>query len=226
MRLTTLIVSKILLLWLASSAYAVEESIFLYEGEEIKLYYFAPNESFTAPRLAILVAGGSNDEYMAQAQYWIGKEMVDRGWAIAVPISPAGRKYFAEKTGLFSSLISFIQQSHDLYDSKPLLLGISEGGSSALAIAAENPSLFAGVIATPGRIWDSERVKDLNGLPVYLRIGEKDSYRWHKLLPEMVNTLHNAGANVDAAIMPDAKHLFELNWNNFDQWLENVKQLN
>lgn len=213
----------LLLLPLLATSHAAEETVFINDDVAIKLYYFAPAPEFETPRLAILLSGGSNDEYMAQAQYWIGKEMVDRGWAIAVPISPKGRKYFVEDTDVFPKLLDFIHATHELADSKPLLVGVSGGGSAALAVAAQSPSLYAGVIAVPGRIWEPAKFKNLEGLPIYLRVGEKDSFRWNKQLPDMVEVLHGAGGNVDAALMPGEKHIFELDWEDFDAWLEKLQ---
>ncbi|MFK7865048.1 MAG: alpha/beta hydrolase-fold protein [Pseudohongiellaceae bacterium] len=212
------------LLLLAGSltSHAVEETVFLNNDVPIKIYYFAPTQEFVAPRLAVLLSGGSNDEYMAQAQYWIGKEMVDRGWAIAVPISPKGRNYFIEETSAIPNLLDFVKKTYTLDESKPILVGVSGGGSAALAIAAQNPALYSGVIATPGRILEPARFNQLEGLPIYLRIGEKDPFRWHKQLPEMLKILNGAGANVDGALMPAAKHIFELDWDSFDSWLNKL----
>jgi predicted esterase len=218
------IILFLMLLPLLATSQAAEETVFINDDVAIKLYYFAPGPEFETPRLAILLSGGSNDEYMAQAQYWIGKEMVTRGWAIAVPISPKGRKYFVEDTAVLPKLLDFIHDTYELDDRKPLLVGVSGGGSAALAIAAQSPALYAGVIATPGRIWDPSKFKNLDGLPIYLRIGEKDSFRWNKLLPDMMDVLNNAGGNLDAALMPGEKHIFELNWENFDAWLGKLQQ--
>lgn len=212
----------LLLLSVVLTANAAEETVFLNDDVAIKLYYFAPAEEFAKPRLAVLLSGGSNDEYMAQAQYWIGKEMVDRGWAIAVPISPKGRKYFIEDPDVIPKLVNFIREAHVLDGDKPILVGVSGGGSAALAIAAHNPSLYGGVIATPGRLLDPAKISGLEGLPIYLRIGEKDPFRWNKRLPAMLQTLKDAGGNVDGALMPGAKHIFELDWENFDNWLEKL----
>lgn len=213
---------SLLVLPVFMAAHGAEETVFLNDDVAIKLYYFAPAEDFEKPRLAVLLSGGSNDEYMAQAQYWIGKEMVDRGWAIAVPISPEGRKYFIEDSEVFPKLLDFIGTAHALDDSKPILVGVSGGGSAALAIAAKNPELYGGVIAAPGRILEASEFIDLKGLPIYLRIGEKDPFRWNKQLPDMVKILTKANGDLDAALIPDAKHIFELDWENFDSWLEKL----
>ncbi len=214
----------VFLLGFLNTAQAAEETVFLTGGDAIKLYFFRPEPALEPPRLAILISGGSNDEYMAEVQYWIGKEMVTRGWAIAVPISPKGGNYFVDEADVFPRLLDFIAASHDLHNSKPLLFGVSQGGSAALAIAAQNPSLYSGVIATPGRLSKAAEIGDLKGLPIYLRIGEKDTFHWHKQLPEMVNTLYNAGANVNAGLVPNGRHLFQLDWADFDIWLDQLKQ--
>jgi len=226
MRFSRLIFLTAALLGIVTAAQAAEEKVFLNDGEAIKLYFFTPEPGAEPPRLAILISGGSNDEYMAEVQFWIGKEMVNRGWAIAVPIAPKGGDYFVEETGVFPKLIEFITSSHKLHPSKPLLFGVSQGGSAALAIAAQNPTLYSGVIATPGRLSKKANFRDLDGLPVYLRIGEKDSFHWHKQLPDIVNTLYTAGANVDAGLVANGKHLFQLDWPDFDSWLEKLKQSN
>lgn len=215
------------LLSLSAASHAAEETVFLNDDVAIRLYYFGPdtfdpNANVEKPRLALLISGGSNGEYMAQAQYWIGRRMVERGWAVAVPISPSGRKYFIQEADVIPKVVDFLNDLHNLGDAKPLLVGISDGGSAALAIAAQNPEFYGGVIATPGRIWDSTEFKNLNGLPVFLRVGEKDSFLWNKQLPDMVKTLDNAGANIDAGLIPGAKHLFELNWDEFDAWLQKL----
>ncbi|MFT4862490.1 MAG: putative esterase [Pseudohongiellaceae bacterium] len=224
MRFSRLLTLTAFLFGLMNALQAAEERVFLNDGDAIKLLFFTPEPSAEPPRLAILISGGSNDEYMAQVQYWIGKEMVNRGWAVAVPISPKGGDYFVKETGVFPKLLEFISSSHRLHPSKPLLFGVSQGGSAALAIAAQNPKLYSGVIATPGRLSKKADFQNLDGLPIYLRIGEKDSFHWHKQLPEIVNTLYSAGANVDAGLIANGKHLFQLDWQDFDSWLEKLKQ--
>ena len=201
---------------------AAEDTVILADGVAIKVLFFQPREIETPP-LAVLVSGGSNNEFMARAQFWFGKELVERGWAVAVPISPEGRTYFIDNPGLFPEIIANLHKNHSLQRSKTLLVGISSGGSAALAIAAQQPEHYLGVVATPGRLYDEEKLQSLNGLPIYLRIGEKDNFRWNNKLGSTVDFLHGAGANVDAAIVPDARHIFPLDWENLEAWLEKVQ---
>ena len=212
------------LLLTSGSLLAAEETLILNDGYSVKVLFFEPSDSNEAPPLALLVAGGSNNEFMARAQFWMGKEMVGRGWAIAVPISTEGREFFVDNPQLFPEIIGLLRDSHDLKKAKTLLVGISSGGSAALAIAAQDPQHYLGVIAAPGRILDELLFENLNGLPVYLRIGEKDNFRWNRRLQATAELLHRAGASVDAAIMPKAKHIFRLDWENLEAWLQGLQQ--
>ena len=65
--------------------FAAEQNVELQNGSTVKLFFFEPHSEGEPPPLAIFIAGGSNNEFMAKAQFWLGKEFVDRGWAIAVP---------------------------------------------------------------------------------------------------------------------------------------------
>jgi predicted esterase len=106
---------------------------------------------------------------------------------------------------------------------KSLLLGVSTGGSSALEIASRNPQNYLGVVAVPGRIKSSEPIPFLQGLPVFLRIAERDYFRWQKDLPDMAQFLTNAGAKVDAALVAGGRHTFTINWQELDPWLDSLK---
>lgn len=203
---------------------AAEENLILADGDPIKLLFFAPEQSIETPPLALLVSAGSNNKFMARAQFWLGRELVQRGWAIAVPISPGGGRYFEDNPQLFPEIISRLHASHRLKTGKTLLVGISNGGSSALAIAAYAPENYLGVVATPGRIRDQAQFNNLDGLPVYLRIGARDNFRWNKGLGETIEVLHAAGAKVNAAIIPEARHIFRLDWENLQVWLGGLQQ--
>ena len=207
----------------SAGLWAAEEFLVLADGTEVKVLFFEPQEPLQTPPLALLISGGSANEFMARAQFWLGKELLNRGWAIAVPISPDGNRFSADNSTLFPELIKLLHASHALKAGKPLLLGISSGGSAALAIAAQNPAAYLGVVATPGRIDLDSSLGSLNSLPIYLRIGEQDSFRWNRRMDAMVESLQLAGARVDAAIVPGARHIFKLDWDNLETWLTKLQ---
>jgi len=224
LRTIHIFVLLLLVALLPTRSFAAEDVLTLGDGVSIRLLFFAPENSMKPPPLALLMTGGSNDEFMARAQYWLGKELVDRGWALAVPISDQGRKFFVENSSLMLIVISQLREKYSVGDEKPLLVGISSGGSAALAIATNAPEHYSGVIAAPGRIWDETQFSALMDLPIYLRIGEKDDFRWHRKLESNVAVLQDAGAKVDAALVPDAGHIFPLNWIEIENWLGNLSQ--
>ena len=212
-----------LVLLAAPLLHAAEDIFVVGDGVELKVLFFQPDEVTSAPPLAVFVTGGSNNKFMARGQYWIGRELVRRGWAVAMPISPGGREYFVENLELIPGLISRLYEVHELGASKPLLVGVSSGGSAALIIAARQPQNYLGVVATPGRIKDAAEFSDLDGLQVYLRVGEKDNFHWNRRFDETVGILTAGGARVDAAIMPDAKHTFRPDWDDLENWLSGLK---
>jgi len=207
----------------AVPASAGEDAVLLSGGENIRVLFFEPMEAVSPP-LAIMVSGGYSNEFMARAQFWLGKELVDRGWAVAVPISPGGRDFFVDHAGEFPQLIRDLQDLHGLSHSKTLLVGVSSGGSAALEIAAVQPEHYMGVVATPGRITGESGLSHLDGLPVYLRIGEKDDFRWNREFQAVVARLKSAGASVNSALVPGAKHIFPVNWLDLEPWLATTLQ--
>lgn len=207
---------------------AAEQTLQLHDGVSVKLFFFEPHaeplDVSDPPPLAIFIAGGSNNEFMAKAQFWLGKEFVDRGWAIAVPMSPDGKRFSMGDSSTLPQIIEQLHATHTLQDTKPILVGMSSGGSEAMAIAFLNPGAFRGVVATPGRIKADASFAELDRLPFYIRIGEKDDFRWNRMLESMSQRLRTAGAEVDAAIVEDARHVFQLDWESLEAWLGKLKQ--
>ena len=202
---------------------AAEQNVELQNGSTVKLFFFEPPSEGEPPPLAIFIAGGSYNEFMAKAQFWLGKEFVDRGWAIAVPMSAGGSLFSAAGDSRIEQIIGQLHASHTLHDSKPLLVGMSSGGSEAMAIAALNPHAYRGVVATPGRIKTDTALQELNKLPFYIRVGEKDDFKWDRILESMTQRLRLAGAEVDSAIVQDARHVFQIDWESLENWLGKLK---
>lgn len=209
------------LLFLSAGSQAAEEYIALDDSTTIKVFLFLPKAAGDGPwPLAVLMPGGQGQEYTARSQFWLGKELTERGWTIAVPIAPDSGDFFEENAKLIPRVIAKLHDNPSIRPGKSLLLGVSTGGSSALEIAGLNPEDYLGVIAVPGRLRKDSALPDMHGLPVFLRIAEKDAFRWQKRMPGMVQRLEGAGARVNAALVPDARHTFRINWDELDPWLD------
>lgn len=202
-----------------------ERMVELEDGSRIKVFVFFPKEDGDGPwPLGVLMPGGTANEYVARAQFWLGHELTNRGWAIAVPVSPDASSFFGENARKIPEAISKLQESPRINPGKSLLVGISNGGTSAIEIAARTPENYFGVVAVPGIIKNPEVIQDMKGLPVYIRIGENDLLRWYRHLPDVTRTLRDAGARVDSALVPDANHVFPINWDRLQPWLEEVSK--
>ena len=217
------LIQALFLVALAGFAVASEETLVLGDGVSLKILYFAPENIQQAPPLALLISGGSSNEFMARAQFWLGKEFVARGWAIAIPISPDGVRFPEHSADVLPRIVEYLHQAHRLRSGNPLLVGISGGGSAALEIALNNPGGFSGVVATPGRINQESTLQALQGLPVYLRVGEKDDFLWNRTMDSQAATMRAAGAEVNAALVPNARHIFRLDWDGLEIWLEQTR---
>jgi dipeptidyl aminopeptidase/acylaminoacyl peptidase len=175
--------------------------------------------------LVILMPGGSGDESLARdLHFWLGEELKERGWAVAVPVSPNGRSFRGSNNALIPQLISVLEKDERIADGRTLLAGISNGGMSALEIAARSPEDYRGVMAVPALIPERLEVSRLAGMPIYLRIGDQDEFSWMNRFEETRSALDQAGAIVDADLVFMAPHMFSMEWETLDPWLQSVLQ--
>jgi len=187
------------------------------------VYLLLPDEGDEAP-LVILMPGGSGEEALAwDLQGWLGVEMAQRGWAVAVPVSPNGRSFRGDNNALIPLLIDALQQRDGIAEGSTLLAGISNGGMSALEIAAADERDYLGIMAVPALVPRGLDMTALAGLPIYLRIGDQDEMSWMNRFEETRTALEEAGAQVDADLVFMAQHMFAMDWENLDPWLEALR---
>ena len=160
--------------------HAEERYVTALDGSTIKVFLFYPKNDGEGPwPLSVLMSGGIANEYIVRAQFWLGHELANHGWVIAVPVSPDANAFFGKSGERIPQVIEQLHQDHRIEAGKSLLVGVSNGGSSALAIASHNPDKYYGVVAVPGIIKDVETIGDFHDLPVFVRIGENDFLGWN-----------------------------------------------
>ena len=195
------------------SAFAKPErlEIELADSSTIMTYLLFPQEQTnTALPLIILMPPGSGEAALAyDLQSWLGEEMAQRGWAVAVPVSPDQKSF---------------RGANNLLSGKVVLAGVSNGGISALEIAGTAPERVMGVVGVPALVSSQTKLDGLAALPVYLRIGDQDELMWMNRFEETKNTLIEAGAVVDADLLFMSPHMFTIDWENLDPWLQTIKQ--
>ena len=194
----------------------------LADAKPLGVYLLLPSTAATTPApLVVLMPGGSGEEALARdLQYWLGEELQQRGWAVAIPVSPNQRSFRGANNALVPQLIDALQRDPRIADGKTLLAGISNGGMSAVEIASAEPERFRGIVAVPALVPKGLDVSTLAGMPIYLRIGDQDEMTWMSRLDETAQTLREGGADVDAGLVFMSPHMFQMEWETLDPWLE------
>ena len=202
-----------------------QERITLEDGSRLSVFIVKPAETSSQPApLVVLMGGGpGNASISRDTSIWLGGGFAERGWMVAVPVSPNNRAFRGtDNNDKVEQLIVELQKRADISSGKVLLAGISNGGMSALEIARRNPDNYLGVAAVPALATSVVDNRSLSGFPVYLRIGGEDQLGWADRFDETANALTEAGVDLDAAILDSAPHMFRMNWESLDAWLEKV----
>ncbi len=212
-------------IFLLQPASAERVEVTLHNGTVLGVYLLIPTTATQEARpLLILMPGGSGEEDLARdLQYWLGEELMQRGYAVAIPVSPNQRSFRGENNALIPLLVDALQEDARIQQSKTLLAGISNGGMSALEIAAAMPSRYSGVVAVPALVPQGLNVAALQGMPIYLRIGDQDELTWMSRLEETARKLREGGAIVDADLVFMSPHMFSMEWETLDPWLEELQ---
>jgi predicted esterase len=221
-RLVQLILVLLVLLPFVSPPTMAQERIILADGSMLNVFMVQPAETTDQPSpLLILMGGGpGNASISRDTSMWLGSGFSDRGWVVAVPISPNNRAFRgAENNEKVLQLIDELQKRESIATGKVLLGGVSNGGMSALEIARRNPEKYLGVLAVPALATSVFDNRPLDGFPIYLRIGGADQLGWADQFDDTVDTLTEAGVLLDAAILDSAPHMFRMQWDSLDAWL-------
>ncbi|MDG2174741.1 MAG: hypothetical protein P8M72_01185 [Gammaproteobacteria bacterium] len=193
------------------------------DGTRMQAYLAIPEGLDGQAPLAIVMGGGAGDGRIASGTFEsLGQEFVDRGWAVATPVSPNGQSFFAENGEKVRQLITLLKTRDDIADGPVLLGGISNGGISSLQIASSHPDEYLGVVAVPA-IANSSSVSNLRDFSVFLRIGSEDQLGWGSRYESTVSALESAGAQVNALLVEGGGHRVPIDWDNLELWLETVK---
>tara|TARA_B100001250_G_scaffold332701_1_gene298191 strand:+ start:4695 stop:5321 length:627 start_codon:yes stop_codon:yes gene_type:complete len=204
-----------------------QERITLEDGSRLGVFMVKPAESLDEPApLVILMGGGpGNASISRDTSIWLGGGFAERGWMVAVPVSPNNRAFRGvDNNNKVEQLIAELQKRAEISNDRVLLAGISNGGMSALEIARRDPEKYLGVAAVPALATSVVDNRPLSGFPVYLRIGGEDQLGWADRFDETVNALTEAGVDLDAAILDSAPHMFRMNWESLDAWLEKIAE--
>ena len=214
----------ILLIILSNAVYS-QSDFQLRDGSEIQAYLAigeigAESSQGSVLPLAIVMGGGAGNGRIASGAFQsLGQEFAKRGWAVAVPVSPNGQSFWGGNAEKVRELIGLLKARDDVADGPVLLVGVSNGGISALEIASRNPQEYKGVVAVPALASNSSALSSLKNFPVYLRIGSEDRLDWANRFDSSVDILTSVGVKLDALLLQDTGHTFPLDWSRLEPWL-------
>jgi poly(3-hydroxybutyrate) depolymerase len=119
-----------------------------------------------------------------------------RGYIVVALAAPDGQLYFEDGARIFPEFLEIILADYKIEGGKLHIAGVSNGGISALHVAAANPQYFLSVTAFPGFMWEATpaKLQAISKICVFMYVGENDRYRWHDEMMREVEFLRAQGS--------------------------------
>lgn len=135
----------------------------------------------------------------------------ERGYIVIGPAAPNGDLFFYAGDRIFPEFLDNILAAHPIEGGKFHAAGPSNGGIAAMHVAAKHPQYFWSATAFPGYLWQPSEAKlrALEGICVYLYIGENDDYRWHGEMEREADFLRSRGSVAEYAVERGQPHRLE-----------------
>jgi predicted esterase len=122
-------------------------------------------------------------------------EAEKRGYIVVSPAAPDGDLFFEDGARIFPDFLKMILAEYKIQGGKFHIAGVSNGGISAMHIAAANPQYFLSVTAFPGYMWEptTAKLQAISKMCVFMYVGENDEYMWHPEMKAEVEYLRSKG---------------------------------
>jgi predicted esterase len=163
---------------------------------------------------AVLIMGGG-PQTMNTVDTTIARnfraEAEKRGYIIVGPAAPDDDLFFDEGDRIFPEFLKMILADYKIQDNKFHIAGPSNGGISALHVAAANPQYFLSVTAFPGYMWEptDEKLQAISKMCVFMYVGEFDPYRWHAEMNREAEALRAKGTIARYSVEQGQPHRLE-----------------
>jgi poly(3-hydroxybutyrate) depolymerase len=134
-----------------------------------------------------------------------------RGYIVVAPAAPDDDLFFEEGARIFPEFLKMILADYKIQDDKFHIAGVSNGGISALHIAANNPQYFLSVTAFPGYMWEpsAAKLQAISKMCVFMYVGELDPYRWHSEMKQEADYLRSRGTLARYTVEKGQPHRLE-----------------
>jgi len=134
-----------------------------------------------------------------------------RGYIVVAPAAPDGELFFEGGARVLPEFLRTILAEYHIEDGRFHVAGPSNGGIAALHVAAATPGLFRSATAFPGYLWRPTAVKlqALDGICVFMYVGEHDEYRWHDEMQREAESLSARGTIAKYTVEQGQGHRLE-----------------
>jgi poly(3-hydroxybutyrate) depolymerase len=185
------------------SATTVHYKVVLPEGYDAAKSYPAIIAFGGGPQTMNTVDGILARNFRAEAE--------KRGYIVIAPAAPDGDLFFEEGARIFPEFLKRIEAEYKIEGGKFHIAGVSNGGISALHIAAAHPEYFLSATAFPGFMWEATKAKmqAVSKMCVFMYVGENDEYRWHDEMQGEVEFLHSLGTVARYTVEKGQPHRIE-----------------
>jgi predicted peptidase len=138
-------------------------------------------------------------------------EAEKRGYIIVGPAAPDDDLFFDDGDRIFPEFLKLILADYKIQDNKFHVAGPSNGGISALHVAAANPEYFLSVTAFPGYMWEptDAKLQAISKMCVFMYVGEFDPYRWHAEMNREAEALRAKGTVARYSVEQGQPHRLE-----------------
>jgi predicted peptidase len=163
---------------------------------------------------AILVFGGGPQTMStidSSLSRFFQSEAESRGYIVIGPAAPDGDLFFYDGDRIFPEFLDTLLAAHNVEGRKFHVAGPSNGGIAAMHVAAKYPAYFLSATAFPGYLWQPTpaKLQKLDGICVYLYIGEHDDYRWHGEMEREAQVLRSRGNIAEYTVERGQPHRLE-----------------
>ena len=208
--------SCLLVLLAASNAGAeVTQRIMRVAGATVEYKLVLPNGYDAANTYPAILVFGGGPQTMNTIDGALARnfqaEAERRGYLVIGPAAPNGDLFFYDGERVFPEFLDNILAAHKIEGGKFHVAGPSNGGIAAMHVAAKYPQYFLSATAFPGYLWQPTPAKlaNLEGICVYLYIGENDDYRWHGEMEREAQVLRSRGSVAQYTVETGQPHRLE-----------------
>ena len=208
--------SCLLVLLAASNAGAeVTQRIMRVAGATVEYKLVLPNGYDAANTYPAILVFGGGPQTMNTIDGALARnfqaEAERRGYLVIGPAAPNGDLFFYDGERVFPEFLDNILAAHKIEGGKFHVAGPSNGGIAAMHVAAKYPQYFLSATAFPGYMWQPTPAKlaNLEGICVYLYIGENDDYRWHGEMEREAEYLRSRGSVAQYTVEKGQPHRLE-----------------